>query len=554
MSKAGNSASSPPDWANADPEQWKVCERFLERPSQWVYAYRSAWDAPGSPPSAVRYCALLPEDRAEKALADPSWEAHIGSGGYGFTEWYQAEGEPVVAYEKYPDDGVELIVIDREFHGVRPSEMELVEEFRLLFNLWEDRASRTYYYFDGSGNPVKAAVIEHDSVRVLWSLVRRYQAAKQMYLALYLDSTYHSPDIPNDGCAWQHTDESVTLQYNRAEARLTGGEEVYSSLMGKRLLPPPPRETCEIAPFDRARQYQDFVIGIDVDGNELTHSSDPSLLANYFGANPGSPHYLTPVYFRREVLNKYYAEGDRFTIEDGYLRCAGLWGLRLDNDQPGHVMVFLGDLGRDIPFNEAGYWKSFNIAPHEEGPSETLYRRAFLAEFADPKSVDLRFGRVYEKTNGAWAETFREPLFKPLHEDDRHLLSKLHIPIGEGQAEFDEQILILAKLLVDSIDEAALEAEVGPGARDEKGLAKLERFLSKHGVEDARAFLKPFANIQGLRSRGAAHRKGADFDIGVALGGLGRREGFEKLLAEAIDVLEALRGVASPDLGAAQRA
>lgn len=495
---------------------------------------------------------MLTHEQAQSALADPSWEVSIGSGGHGFTTWYE-DGTQRVEYERYPDDGTELIVIDREFHGVRPSEKELVEEFRLLFNLWEDRATRIFYYFDDSGNPIKAAVIERNSVRVLWSLLRRYQAAKQMYLALYIDSTHHSLDLPDDECRWQHTDEDLTIQYNRTNLSMGPEREVSSNFMGKRLLAPPPRETCDIAPFEKAKRYQDFIIGIDADGNDVTHTSDPSVLANYFGANPGSPHYLTPVYFRREVLNKYYAESDRFSIEDGYLRCAGLWGLRLDNDQPGHIMVFLGDLGRDIPHDEAGYWKSFNIAPPEEGPSATLYRRAFLAEFAEPQSVDLRFARVYRKTNRVWTERFGAPLFKQLHEDDRHLLGKLHIPIGEGQAEFDDQVLILAKLLVDSINEADIGADLGKAKRDEKGLAKLERFLSDRGVSDARALLKPFANIQGLRSRGAAHRKGADFDIGVALDGLNRRDGFEKLLSEAIDALEALQ-VVGVDSGDAQPA
>lgn len=31
---------------------------------------------------------------------------------------------------------------------------------------------------------------------------------------------------------------------------------------------------------------------------------------------------------------------------NGYPRCAGLWEVRLDNDQTGHVIVFLWDLGR----------------------------------------------------------------------------------------------------------------------------------------------------------------------------------------------------------------
>ncbi|MCW3046960.1 MAG: hypothetical protein JWO74_1244 [Solirubrobacterales bacterium] len=159
-------------------------------------------------------------------------------------------------------------------------------------------------------------------------------------------------------------------------------------------------------------------------------------------------------------------------------------------------MVFLGDLGRDIPQAEAQYWRSFNIPPPEEGASETLIRRAFGGQFADPQSLDLRFPGVYRRTNEAWQAAFGEPLFQPLHEDDRHVLSKLHVPVTDGAAGFDEQLLYLAKLLVASLNEEALTARLGKGSKGEKGLAKLERLLGQLGVHDARALLGPFAKCR----------------------------------------------------------
>jgi hypothetical protein len=102
-------------------------------------------------------------------------------------------------------------------------------------------------------------------------------------------------------------------------------------------------------------------------------------------------------------------------------------------------------------------------------------------------------------------------------------------------------VLYLAKLLVDSLNEAAIKEAAGTTAKGEKGLAKLERLLSAEGVPDARAVLTPFANVQGLRSRGAAHRKSTSFDITQAIGDLSRQKGFEKLLGDAIGTLDALR-------------
>ena len=43
----------------------------------------------------------------------------IGSGGYGFTQYYE-QGEKQAVYERYPGEGVELLVLFRDFHSVRP--------------------------------------------------------------------------------------------------------------------------------------------------------------------------------------------------------------------------------------------------------------------------------------------------------------------------------------------------------------------------------------------------------------------------------------------------
>nr|WP_295382192.1 hypothetical protein [Pseudoxanthomonas sp.] len=531
---------SRPDWFDDDPAQAEVYEGFLdEMNGSWVWLWRDVGETLGH--SIGQYSALLTPERVGAGVSDPGWDVHHGDGAPGFAR-YSDRGTWTTVYERFPLEGAEVLVYDRIWHGVRPSDVELAEEFRLLFNLWEDRATRTYYDFDGSGSPIKVAVITDEGVRVLCSYVRRYQAAKQMYLALYLDSTRWSDDLPGDDHAWDEVDPEAVLSYYRHSDPLEG--RPFSRLFGKRLFPPPPMEASGVWPFERNKNYQEFVIGTTDVGEEITFASNPAELANYFGANPGNPHYLTPVYFRREVLNKYYADSDRFSVEDGYLRCAGLWGLRIDNDQAGHVMVFLGDLGRDIPEAEARYWRSFNIPPPEEGPSKTLIRRAFGAQFADPQSVDLRFPRIYRQTNEAWESAFGKPLFKPLHADDRHVLSKLHVPLTDGAAEFDEQVLYLAKLLVDSINEEALTDRIGKGPSGEKGLGKLERFLTDLGVSDARTLLGPFANVQGLRSRGAAHRKGSTFDVTVAIGELGRQKGFEELLRAASSTLETLREVA----------
>ncbi len=539
MSSQSHEVNENPEWMTRDPRQKDVYEAFLRQSTeQWTYLYRS-WGDIGDF-SGAQHSALLTKARAKSASGRTGWDLLIGSGGPGFSQ-SNLNGKWTTTYDRFSSGDVEPLIHSRDFHGVRPHSLELSEEFRLLFNLWEDRRDRTYYYFDDAGNAVKAAVITDASVSVLTSLIRRYQAVRQLYLALFIDSTLWSSSLPTDQAEWNHSDDSVNFAYHRDSSM---GSGTFSRLLGKKILPPPKRKECGIWPFEPPRSYESFIIAVDDLGNEITHTSDPEKLANYFGKNPDSPHYLTPVFFRRDVLHKYYANPDMYSVEDGYVRCAGLWGLRLDNDLQDHVTVFLGDLGRDIPHSESQYWRSFNISPQDQ-VSETLIKRAFLAEFADPQSVDLRFARAYEETNSAWEARYSWTLFKPLHKDDAHVLAKLHIPLQDVQAEFDEQVGYLAKLLVDSLNETPMTATLGKGPKEEKGLAKLERFLTVEGLVDAATTLRPFANVQGLRSRGAAHRKGADFDLTVAIGELDRRQGFEKLLTEAVQTLDVLKNHAS---------
>ena len=70
--------------------------------------------------------------------------------------------------------------------------------------------------------------------------------------------------------------------------------------------------------------------------------------------------YYTSIFFKREVLLKYYNSPNTYTIEDGSLYMKGSWRLYLDNNNYEFVSAYLGDL-KMLPHFEQLYWKSFNI-------------------------------------------------------------------------------------------------------------------------------------------------------------------------------------------------
>ena len=205
--------------------------------------------------------------------------------------------------------------------------------------------------------------------------------------------------------------------------------------------------------------------------------------------------------------------------------------------------MFLGDLGRDLPYEERLHWRAFNVPP-ERGVSETNYRRSFLGEFADAKATDLVFRREYETFVPAWEAAQGWRLFLPLSSEDAHLLPTVRVPVTNAQSEFDEQVITLTKLLVDSLNESELKKRVNDLDEEAKGLGKLGAFLNETGFQRCEWAMEFLKNLQNLRSTGSAHRKGKNYqkivgklDIQLAKKG----EAFEVLLRTAVDVLRALR-------------
>jgi hypothetical protein len=318
--------------------------------------------------------------------------------------------------------------------------------------------------------------------------------------------------------------------------------------VGKKYILPGPIPTEE---DEESQIYQEFIIDADASGNLIRHSCDPDKLANYFGKNPDdAPYYLTPVFFRAEVLSKYYANPSKYSVEDGYLRCGGLWGVQIDNDHADYVVVFLGDLGRDLSETERNYWLSFNISPEGRTMSRTACQRSFGAVFAEPARPDLIFRQAYNTFNRTFAESMGWNFFLPLHDDDQYFLTGLRIPSQGNQAEFDWQLLALTKLLIDSLNEKAIADGLTTLAPEDKSITKLEKFLKERGVIGYELHTKFLRGLQELRSKSAVHRKGSNYDKLIAslqMVDEGQQRVFAKLLGASIDLIRYLGATLLPE-------
>lgn len=523
----------------SDLQHADVIKRFeLEGSGPWVtlYYYARA-DGEGS---ECHSCALAPVSYRADALRDPGWDLSIGDHHPGFSQIHE-NGREVNVYERCASSGVEPLVIMRNFHGVRPSYPELSEEFRLFHSLYWDAAGSCFLKFADDGTEEVAIEIAADRIRAKTKLIRQYQAARQMDFLVFVDSYHYGKKegepLPDER-AWESDTIKAALYPN------TFTSPPGSRYLATRVFPPPAIERCGVWPFEEEdTHYPEFIIGTDGDGRDVSFSCDHERLANYFGANPEAPHYLTPVDFRRDVLKKYYDKPELYSIEDGYLRCGGLWGLRMDNDHVDRVVVFLGDLGRDLPRAERDYWRSFNVAP--DGPmSETGIRRAFLGQFADPQSVDLRFRSRYSEFLNEWPRLIGWPLFRGQVGPDKHLLQQVRLPLDDSDNELLDVVSSLAKLLCDSIDSASLLAHLPSRVEGERSIAKLDRWLKQEAYPFADRDVKLLRDIQELRSTNAAHAKGSGYNEirRRILGSVPAHEGISRLLSAAVLMLDDLEG------------
>lgn len=499
------------------------------------------------------YCALIPSGQIEKSLGFPTWDLAHGHGYPGAVQYYEG-AEIVTRYFRFGDDtGVEPLLIDRNFHGIRSDYQEFCEEFRLFHSLYHDRTQEQFIKIDDDGNEHIVAVIQPDRAEVRLKEIRQFLAIKEMHLSIQFDCREHSvmalADLALEAEGGDHRDGQSCWGLHYGDLDGLGGCRAFSRLLGKRLIPPLPKDKSGFWGFaeEKAKKYADFIVGVNENGDEITYTSNPSELANYFGANPNSPHYLTAVSFRKEVLDKYYQQPGKYTVADGILRCGYLWSMSLDNHHENNVCAWLGDLGRDLPYQEQLHWRSHNFAS-SGGVSETYFRRQIMAEFTDSERPEHIFQERYAKLCEQCKEYLGWRLLLPLADGDQHHIQCVRVPATDEQRDFDDLVLGLTKVLIDSLNERELNNLI-PGEKlsELKGsISRLEAALAARGAEGYEGHITFLRRLQNLRSSGSAHRKGSNYariaaEFGVDNQNL--RSVFRGILGRALDVLDYLIGV-----------
>jgi len=254
------------------------------------------------------------------------------------------------------------------------------------------------------------------------------------------------------------------------------------------------------------KQYVEFITYDWRNSRIAKVSTDPSATANYFNAKGNSlPYELSPAFFRPEVLLKYKADRDKYTVGERDFSCRTAWHLEaIDVNEAGQVHAYICYLRR-LPYAEQLHWLSFN-----EPPKASISKRAFINDF-----------------QGEFV-TFMEPLRKVLsivrrwHDGkvtwwilrDEKLLERVNTPLTASPDEWAEAFMDLAKLVVEGFETKPIRTKLDAAQveydKEDKTIALLEKLRNNADPSDVAQKLVGLRTVQLLRSKLKGHVGGSD--------------------------------------------
>jgi hypothetical protein len=514
-----------------DSKQYPLCEQLLDR------LFRKFSDNGWITLCDKRiFSCLANDDVAAKSMTYDTWDINHSEGGPLINE--QLDGT-FISYSRYSNDEVEPIVMYLENEGRWPEEVFLAEEFVMYFKLHKEAKGKNeyvYYQVDECGDDVEVARVAGINLEVKLKYVKEYIAVKKLNLLVFTDEVINDTrsinELGGNIIPWTTIkDSNFIFSYALQESAGYGLEYKSCAVFrGKCMMRYNDKDIQHLWKL-RDSGYEDFVVGADEDGKEVFMSCEENRMPNLFTRQGDEPYSLSPVFFKRDVLSKYFQAVDKYSVQDGDLSGPS-WGIRIDNDRSDdYVVAALVDLGR-MPHKEQLHWKSFNVLPPRNGSySTTTFSRWFAAIPTNcSEAPDLVFKQLYIQVNDKWRSKYGWPLFKELAADDQYHFETLHLMGQENdQKEFDGLIQSITKLIIDSLNEKQLVKAIDSTKPDvlrflsernikeskpsniQGGITKFECFLISEGLLDSNV-IKLLRNIQDLRSSTVAHRKNTKLD------------------------------------------
>jgi hypothetical protein len=249
------------------------------------------------------------------------------------------------------------------------------------------------------------------------------------------------------------------------------------------------------------KKYATFKIYDRKNGVNVETSCAPQFLSNYFQKSD-LPWEISPAFFRSEVLHRFKADPEKYTLEDRRITCRNAWHLKTyDINESGQVHTYIGYLA-DLPYEEQVYWQSFN-----EWPRGPISRRAYQTDIVGEWHLE------YDPLNALKHTISLLDASPPSWWNSRgaDLQESVRYPATDSVKEWADEILALDQYIVEGFLPKRLReiAEGGGRAVDQRwgSLRVLQEVLVAKGQTEsaAKSMVSPMQRLHALRTEVRGH-------------------------------------------------
>lgn len=441
---------------------------------------------------------------------DESWAVQRS---YGGGEGHRVYLEPPMSSVKSLSGG-EKLVFRRSFDGVQKGESttELSQKLVHALDLHFVAERKAYCRLDERGDIEDVIrVISTDldrrgdsltSVTILSKDLFTYLTLADMALVYFFDFTRFKPEGFN---GWG---DHPRIDYRTPDLFYNGGRTGNASYVNGRMIV---RSNVPLQQLvdewieeshPTKMEYATFKIFDRKNMVEIETSCAPEFLANYFQKS-NLPWEISPAFFRPDVLHRFKADHQKYSLNDRSISCRNAWYLKgYDINEDGQVHAYIGDLAR-LPIEEQRYWQSFNEWPKGSSISKRAHTNDILGEFSseyDPLNLlKYKIGKLNAVPPGWWQPR-----------DESHI-DAARYPATDSTLEWANEIMAFDQLLIEGFQLKPLRKLLEDKGRKAEGnwasLRLISEVLVASGktVDEAKALLTPLARLHALRNTLKAH-------------------------------------------------
>lgn len=456
------------------------------------------------------FCALTDKEYIDNTqyLENFEWEfapdsfGKAGFGTYGTYENGELK-EELYFFDGITHDNFEYLIALRTFEKYDKC-VEINPKFIWYGNLVSGR--------EGYYNPISDELVIKVSERKI--------VVQREYLKDFLCAYQKVCVIVCDHRRWFNSSDDVREQYSNIKGKnvflaynistCSGSNMGYgycASIIGKTVIMPFKKpHHADYKYFTEQEQYEDFIVDYDEDEDETVYyTCNEKELANFFGANPEAPHFLTPVYFKLQVLERYKNDSRNYTITDSTITFLSEWSIPFNVNKENIVSVWLGDLGR-IPYDEQQYWKAYNIPP-KSGMDQKFIDRQLRNKWTDASRIESKLVPTLNKLNAIISEKYGDVIFKVLSDADKEIYNTFMLPTNYSMPEYQSFLLKLCKLVSESINTSLIKKSMEEDFDENvKGsVLQLGMFLEYIGIDKERKISSSIKKVQDSRNKLAGH-------------------------------------------------